>query len=31
VVGGSSFQPRFTRTIAVKNRSRNPKTIDSKL
>jgi hypothetical protein len=31
MVGGSGFQPRFTRAIAVKNRSHNPKTTDSKL
>jgi hypothetical protein len=31
MVGGSGFQPRFIRTIAVKNRSHNPKTTDSKL
>jgi hypothetical protein len=30
-VGGSGFQPRFTRAIAVKNRSHNPRTTDSKL
>jgi len=30
-VGGSGFQPRFTQAIAVKNRSHNPKTTDSKL
>jgi hypothetical protein len=31
MVGGSGFQPRFTRAIAVKNRSHNPKTTDTKL
>ena len=29
--GGSGFQPRFIRAIAVKNRSHNPKTTDTKL
>ena len=31
MVGGSGFQPRFTRAIAVKNRSHNPKSTDTKL
>jgi len=31
MVGGSGFQPRFTRVIAVKNRSHNPKITATKL
>jgi hypothetical protein len=31
MVGGSGFQPRFIRTIAVKNRSHNPKSTDTTL
>jgi len=31
MVGGSGFQPRFTRAITVKNRSHNPKSTDTKL
>jgi hypothetical protein len=30
MIGGSGFQPRFIRAIAVKNRSHNPNTTEIK-